>query len=497
MSSSRSRAAATLLQRFPPRRSRTDTQLVLNLCDDTFASDAERLGFLDEFVSAVDLQVRPLVCPRSQGVLAQGGEHVCFPTEYNRDGDMHRCVHCNEFVHLLADQESGALAATAAVPTGYIRQMESIGNSLFSEYTAQYYGRDAKCNVIVWSTALTDDEVFPLGVAVLVFHRQGLGGQPEGREIDESGGTWASTHVVSVEQLGDQLHYLLHTSVYLDVDSRASGSAPATRFNGFLSQPSRAFSAAARRPKAGQGLPEADSIMADIGEKIQAVENSVRGRIDELYFSQAGHILSRLRTGGKKQPARATEEQTTAASLSKRNISSEESAGPEKTGGAPGEIETSSGLDEVPITRSKKKKKKPLWEAFQDEEGNTYYYNNETGDTSWEMPAELLAAEGREAPGAEEGAKDEAIQQQVQQLPEVLEVLSSLNLSKETPEAYYQAMRGYCKSTGTKLTVSRLTMLLDEQVAGEDGAPSRSALEVIVPAFGDRKKITTWIRGQS
>ena len=83
-------------------------------------------------------------------------------------------------------------------------------------------------------------------------------------------------------------------------------------------------------------------------------------------------------------------------------------------------------------------------------------------------------------------------------VPEVLSILASLNLSKDTPENYYSAMRRHCKSNGVKLTPLALASLAEEQVEGPDGdvAATRSALESLVPAFGDRKKIMTWIRSQ-
>ena len=35
------------------------------------------------------------------------------------------------------------------------------------------------------------------------------------------------------------------------------------------------------------------------------------------------------------------------------------------------------------------KKDEPLWYSCQDEEGNTYYYNTETGECSWILPTEM------------------------------------------------------------------------------------------------------------
>jgi hypothetical protein len=84
----------------------------------------------------------------------------------------------------------------------------------------------------------------------------------------------------------------------------------------------------------------------------------------------------------------------------------------------------------------------------------------------------------------------------------VLAILRGLGLSKESPEVYYQAMRRHCKAGGTKLTPARLAAMAEEVVAADggsagEGSSGRPVLEMLVPAFGDRKKITTWIRSQS
>ena len=501
MHASRCKAAATLLQRFPPRRNRNDIQSVLELCDASFADDGERQEFLDELVSSVDMQVKPLVCPNSQGALAQGGEHVYFPTEYNRDGDLHRCVHCNLFVD---SYEQKVQQSAGPVPTGYVRHLESIGNSMFAEYTTQYYTREARSNVIVWSNAVDADadDVFPLGIAVIIFHRIGrLDGEAEGEANASSsgsgGGAWASTHVVNVENRRDSgnLEFTMHTTVYLDVSILDAGSASTTRFNGFLSQPSKGFTA----PSRGKGpLPDGESLMADIGERIQGVENAVRGRIEEIYFFQAGHVVSRLRTGGSKKASGVESVFESpgepVVEKKKKKTSAEPPAAEEVD--PPSEVQDALPSPDVP---KKKKKKKSAWEAYQDEEGNTYYYNNDTGETSWEVPAEIsaVAAASTDATTASEAAPV-VVEPSASDVPEVLSILASLNLSKDTPENYYSAMRRHCKSNGVKLTPLALASLAEEQVEGPDGdvAATRSALESLVPAFGDRKKIMTWIRSQ-
>jgi hypothetical protein len=56
----------------------------------------------------------------------------------------------------------------------------------------------------------------------------------------------------------------------------------------------------------------------------------------------------------------------------------------------------------LPAAVSPPTEAKPKWEAITDDEGSVYYHNTETGETTWDRPDELGPLEGGEGGAAEE-----------------------------------------------------------------------------------------------
>ena len=367
--------------------------------------------------------------------------HAFVASEYNRSGDAYRCPKCHQFVCLTEDGESSASVHEPLPfpPSSIQRQIEVTAASLFGEYAKLYYGPSCVTSVYAWDAS--PSAVFSeLGVAVFFHHR------PD-KHVKS---VWNSTHIISLNlERDDTILYSMQTTIFLDVSRGEYSSevpvAPTqSRVNGFVSSPIVSF-----KGKKGSrpGKLDPSSIAADIGEQIQTVENKLRESLEELYFGKTTLIVKELR----------------------RNNAKDSGAGLHRDPENPGE------------------RTRTPWEACTDTEGNKYYYNSETGETSWDPPPPVGLA-----PEATTAIDSTECEPSAGKRNAVLEVLESLGLSQ--PDTAFKAIKKYFKSYGLKLTMNTFATLMDDDqvVVGPDGE-TQTALEVLIPAFGDRRKITKYI----
>ena len=220
-------------------------------------------------------------------------------------------------------------------PGGLLRKMEVAANEIFAEYAALYYGMPTVSSVYVWGEGR---ENFAAAVLFL----------KNGGEF----GTWNSTHVLSYS--GGT--YALTSTILLSLVA-VDGMSTFEYSGNVVRCASKKVTSLAKPIESKDAI---GTHIANMGEMVQQHENDLRAQIDQIYFGKPVEVASELRS----------------------MVSS-------KVSGAQG-VEALVGI-------AKPKKKKKVWQRAQDEEGNTYYYNSETGATSWEKPTEAAAGESEAA----------------------------------------------------------------------------------------------------
>lgn len=330
------------------------------------------------------------------------------------------------------------------------------------------------------------------------------------------GGAWSSTHIIAIEPSEHgQFLYDVVTTLFLDVDAafkrvdpiasdaaeipdegdEGNGKRSTVRFSGFVAHGSKRFFSSRRLSTLAPSLVIPHITI--IGQHIQTVENRLRDVVSAVYFGKSQQIVSELRVVASSDNAGGgTAGEDVGVPKPHRMLTAVDSAPPPREQQPVPETVVAAVDGEETKRKHKKKSKERLaehpveeqplngaaaneelplgWEAYQDNEGNTYYSNCLTGETSWELPTGNV-------PG-DSGLSDNAAG-----LPQtVLDVFSSLTLSGSA-EVYAKALR----KGELRLKTKEELLALHSAEGGPD-----AALTPYIEVFGDRRKIVKWIAKQ-
>ncbi|EKG00628.1 f-actin capping protein beta subunit, putative [Trypanosoma cruzi] len=464
-------AGASLLARYPPRKGRMILDNIVTLCK---YRDAEAvLNIIYRQVSPVDTPWPVLQCPSAATRWLSATPHYFIAFEYNRMGDGYRCPLCNKYV------SGDKFVSFPLGSSGLLRQMESAANRVFVEYAELYYGKESTASVYTWECDPANKES-KMGLAVMIKHRaKSLNGNRPGHfPLREKRGVWQSAHVGIVDISSGA--YYFQSSFYIDafvpIGSLPNKPDAVGRFNGSVA--SRLFSFESREAIA---TPDLDGLIASIGEQVQLTENSFYGRLFEIYFSKAQLVAEGMRvipqstlflppqSRWKEQPAasRVTEERSQQADFHVIGQASDTNA-MTHSGAVRLDYQFAEGSEEIasPLPRGKESTVVDDWEEAYDDDGNRYYYKEVTGETAWEKP-------------------------DVGKL--VLDILRNLHLM-HSPDKYYRRLKKYFRQYETELNIDTFYSLTNEdQMLELDDGSTMTALEYIVPAYGDRRKIEVYI----
>jgi hypothetical protein len=488
----RLQAAVDLLACSPPHRTR-GMQRDIVLLDG--GADGE---FIEALLSAADQLVAPVKCAGCSDRYGQGSNSAAqiagdpmakakcagwyLPSEYNRDGDHHRCPWCNTYPTVVGKKR---VNGATFFPSPSCRQVEVVASIVFAEYAHLYYGEGSTASCYMWEV-----EGGELNMAVLFAQRNKLdpnSGKPmgaRGNKENAGGNIWTSTHVISINPKVDNpnlFSYQMHSTLYLDLapplaPAEEGGRDDAARCSGFVSHAGKVFSSKA---SVATSIPH----VTIIGQHIQKFENRLRGAVGEIYFGKIAHAVAGFRGAGKKQRVMLLPSNTTASSDASPTAS--------PNGAAAEEGESAAA---------------PQWEEVLDDEGNVYYYNTITEASSWEAPdapikplkkrkskkdkvedqevVEVAPAPVEEeeealAPGPEAEAEEEGEPEQT-----VEELMEALSLTGgPSPKEYAKALR---KTLRVKSIWDLVALEGPEEALGE-----------IFEAFGDRRKVLKWIKKNS
>ena len=518
----RVKAAIDLLAASPPHRTRgMQRDIVAIHSAETGEFDT---AFVETLLSAADQLVTPVQCKNCGEKYAKDRHKAqalgdpftrakCagwyLPSEYNRDGDHYRCPWCNTYPTAASKKRANG---GTFFPSDACRELELIANLVFAEYTQLYYGNGSVCSCYCW-----DVEGGEIDMAILIAQRLASGNGDEDGAEGSSGGkkkaadtlsqgptnVWTTTHVIAINPSASQpgeWDYTMFSTLYLDLSLKSStepvlnddGSTsppPAksqARCSGFVSHASKTFSTKPRGAKAKK--PH----VAIIGQHIQKLENRLRDMVGEIYFGKMALAVSGFREKVKRHrmllpETETAEAQAAPATNAARSQEREAAASPQ----SPDSYATASPVADTGEVQ-------PDWEEVLDEEGNMYYYNVVTEETSWERPPEDVPVkplkkkkkkdkkkeqeEEVAAPPVVEAAEPTVVPEAEVEAPEqtVEELLDALGLTGGTPYDYARALRKQLKVK----TIWDLVYL---------ESPDES-LASIIEAYGDRRKVLKWIR---
>eukprot|EP00759_Apiculatamorpha_spiralis_P030409 PhF_6_TR32146/c1_g1_i1/m.47631/K10365/CAPZB; capping protein (actin filament) muscle Z-line, beta len=248
--------------------------------------------------------------------------------EYNRDGDLFRSPWSNVY-----DGSDTAASAGYYQPSPPLRTLEIDLNEIFAEYTKLYFGTEG----VVVSSYVWETDVETSSFAVMI----GIHKDSESHDI----GTWDSVHVIACDPHPDDstyYTYTLTTTIILKV--KAVSDNTKFRFSGNVTKVSSTTTGAA-----------SDHIV-NIGNLVQSHENKFRRKIENIYFAKPSEVCSEARSR-----------------VAERHVMPLPGMAPPVDEAAP-----------------KKRKKNTLPDGWMkvrnDEDGSVYYYNENTGESSWEKP---------------------------------------------------------------------------------------------------------------
>ncbi|KAH9601246.1 WW domain [Trypanosoma melophagium] len=463
-------AAASLLSRYPPRKGRLSLQGILELCK--WRDPETVLDAVNEEIPPTETLWPVIMCPSTTTQRQSSRHHRFIASEYNRVGDSYRCPVCNayvsnnEFINLLPKT------------TGVLRQVESSANCTFAEYAHRYYGKDCTASVYTWECDPESGNP-AMGLALMIKNRYKSTDDTRSGEFGIQGayGVWQSAHVGVVEISTGT--YRFQSFFYLDVAlslcSPGTITGPRARFNGSVASTLFCF----ERHAAVTPL-KLEELIATIGEQVESTENSFRSRLVEIYFGKAelvAHgIRARLPSVFSVSTQEKSEKHPTLFHSSEGPLVSTSNSGRRHETTA--DFTSKRQMDQVCDIGGPKDKNElcyPLkdedfqvdkWIKVYDDQGNPYYYNEETGETLRDKPS-----------------NDNV----------VLYILQSLNLV-HPPEKYYRRMSKYFRHYSMPFNLSAfLSLINDDQVLELDDGSTITALEYLVPAYGDRRKIQVYL----
>jgi hypothetical protein len=476
-----------------------------------------RVAFLDRMVERVDQAVECLTCPACTE--ERGGNTFWFvAAEYNRSGDSFRCPRCHAFT---SDGEDGTTPQPHASPK-FVAWCEHAMNVMMATYARQYYTHNDLVDDMVISSCYawpldenmasgcedlsaddgTDAVPAEIGVAMYVLHRHcGTKSADEEEQTEtlrdaRQQHQWTSSHVASVRPSLDGSAFAFQSTVMIDIVqsqhdgtnvTKSSSELQKQRVHGLVATETTKFRGRAVPLKATSRLSPTEqlgtTVVVELCEHLQRVENALRDTMESLYIGKVGSMMA--------QSLRVDLEQRTPASV----------AAPvaQMTHKDPAAVEDSAPATTA-ISEKKKKKSKArsaVWEAAQDDEGNTYYYNTQSGETSWDPPADDADISPPAVESSEDalGAPPEAAAESL----DPLSILESLQLTQPA-DGYYKELKRYLRRFyGIKAFTEETLLQMDDAAytlgEGENGDEGevRQVLEVLIPVYGDRRKVLKWM----
>lgn len=246
--------AMDLFRRLPPAQLETNLTFVSELVPD----------LADDLLQNVDCPLKVKNDPTYQRDFL-----IC---DYNRDGDSYRSPFSNKYFPALDD---------GVFPPEHLRKLEVRANELYQQYADQYY-EGGIASAYFWDTSDEDDSSTAKNFAgAVMFKKDGSGL----RGIEK--GIWDSIHVVDVRvgSDGKTATYELTTTVIL---------AMATEGN------SLDLSGSVQRQSKQEGVKFDETPyknhLVNIGNMIQDMENSLREKLQSVYFDKAREVTGYLRS---------------------------------------------------------------------------------------------------------------------------------------------------------------------------------------------------------
>jgi capping protein beta len=244
--------AMDLFRRLPPAQLETNLTFVSELVPD----------LADELLQNVD-------CPLKVKTDTSNGKDYLI-CDYNRDGDSYRSPYSNKY---FPDLEDGVF------PPEHLRKYEIQANELFQQYADQYY-EGGIANAYFWDTSDEGDSSTSQNFAgAIMFKKDGSGL----RGVDK--GVWDSIHVVDVKvgSSGKTATYELTTTIILSMATEGGG----LDLSGSIQRQTT------KELKFDQSY---NSHLVNIGNLIQDMENSLRDKLQSVYFDKAREITGYLRS---------------------------------------------------------------------------------------------------------------------------------------------------------------------------------------------------------
>jgi len=240
--------AMDLFRRLPPVQLETNLTFVTELVPD----------LADELLQNVD-------CPLKVRKDTTTGKDFLI-CDYNRDGDSYRSPYCNEYFPALDD---------GVTPPDRLRKIETHANDLFQSYADQYY-EGGIANAYFWDT---EDEAEQNFAGAVMFKKDGSGL----RGVDK--GIWDSIHVVDVKVGSDKktAKYELTATIILSMATEGGG----LDLSGSVQR---------QTSKECKFDETYNSHLVNIGNMIQDMENSLRDKLQSVYFDKAREITGYLRS---------------------------------------------------------------------------------------------------------------------------------------------------------------------------------------------------------
>ncbi|KEG13574.1 F-actin capping protein beta subunit [Trypanosoma grayi] len=455
-------AAVSLLARYPPRKGRMALESIVELCE---RKGTEAVwASINRQISPVETPWTIVVCPPAPTKMISTGPHRFIASEYNRVGDSYRCPLCNEYV------SGGEFVGVSPGASGLLRQVESAANCAFAEYAKLYYGKECTTSVYTWECDSDESDV-TMGIALMIKYRANLTDDVCVGDLPLYGrrGVWQSAHVGLLKVSTGS--YRFQSSFYLDAFislSPSQGSSNTTlRFNGSVASRLYCFEG-----QTAVTPPNLVDLIASIGEQVQSIENNFRGRLFEIYFGKAQFVAQSIRSTTERRKKDFSVTVGDAAKIPSPNgpqdLRGSAEFGVKKDGeaaqlGVSFAEEAGDGVHSFPQAEGA-----PIdaWARVRDDEGNLHYHNEGTDETA------------RERPGNE---------------CSVLYILQRLHLA-HSPEKYHRRMRKYFKHYDISLSIDTfLSLLGDDHVLELDDGSTTTALEFLVPSYGDRRKIQLYI----
>jgi len=240
-------SALDLMRRMPPTHIEKYLGQIIDLVPD----------LAEDVLQAVD---QPLKIQKDSS--ANGREYLIC--DYNRDGDSYRSPWSNKYDPPLTD---------GSVPSDRLREIEVMANSAFDAFRDMYY-MGGYSSVYFWDL---DDG----------FASCWLIKKASDPTIKSGFSSWDSTHVVEVilDESAKTAKYKLTTTIMLALTTQ-SEAVGATTLCGNL----------AKQTEKDAPFTDAASHICTIGQMIEAMENTVRESLYEVYFSKTQEVSNSIRS---------------------------------------------------------------------------------------------------------------------------------------------------------------------------------------------------------